>query len=176
MTDNNVAAYIRIGSQSAGFTLPKEREAFKAYMESEKQETENTGTNDTVIYCRTASSGVDGISNALQLDSLRQYGQSMGYSPIAAYCDWNESGITLDRPYLQKLLADIRAGAVKRVIVKDLSRLARNSYHLHELMRLFREHGVELVSVNDGGAVDLDESLVISDMIAQFAIQGRKRR
>jgi len=66
--------------------------------------------NDTVIYCRTASGGVDEIANALQLDSLNQYGQSMGYSPSAAYCDWNESGKTLDRPYLQKLLADVRAG------------------------------------------------------------------
>ena len=47
MTDNNVAVYTRLGVQSDGFTLPKEREAFKAYMESEKHETENTGTNDT---------------------------------------------------------------------------------------------------------------------------------
>jgi len=43
-------------------------------------------------------------------------------------------------------------------------------------MRLFREYGVELVSVNDGGVVDMDEATALSDVMVQLALQGRKRR
>jgi len=105
--------------------------------------------------------GSDGAANSstdiqdLQLDMLHRYGQKMGYDPCVEYCDWNKSGSTLDRPNMQKLLTSIRVGKVKRIIVKDISRLTRNMQHLNELMCLFHEYDVELISVSDNEAVDM---------------------
>ena len=109
--------------------------------------------NNTVLYCRTANSDKSVLES--QLKSLYQYGRMNGYEPNTEYCDWNESGLTLDRPSMQKLLADIRAGEVKRIIVKNLSRFSRNLFHINELNHLFCEHDVEVVSVNDGGVIDM---------------------
>ena len=117
--------------------------------------------SNTVIYCRIANSGVD--VQRQQLEMLNQYSQKMGYMPIQAYCDWNTSGATLDRPYMNRLLSEVRAGEVRRIVVKDLSRLARDFLLTDELFRLFREHDVELVSMNDGGVVNMTEANKLSD-------------
>ena len=117
--------------------------------------------SNTVIYCRTANSGAD--AQEQQLEMLNQYSQKMGYAPIKAYCDWNTSGVTLDRPYMNRLLSEVRAGEVKRVVVKDLARLSRNYLQNDELLNLFREHNVELVSMNDGGVINMTEANKLSD-------------
>jgi len=44
------------------------------------------------------------------------------------------------------------------------------------LLRLFREYGVELISANDGGVVDMEESMVLYGVMAELVKQGRKRR
>ena len=43
------------------------------------------------------------------------------------YIDNGSSGTTFHRPAFQKMLSDIEAGLVNCVIVKDLSRLGRNT-------------------------------------------------
>lgn len=112
---------------------------------------------------------------ALQVVMLNQYAQELGYSPYAAYCDQNESGMTLDRPSMQKLLADIRAGYVQRIIVKDLSRFARTFFHMDDLFCLFREHGIEVISISEGGTVDLMWALGFADAVISLAKKRKKR-
>jgi DNA invertase Pin-like site-specific DNA recombinase len=127
--------------------------------------------SSTVIYCRTANSGVD--EQEQQLKMLNWYSQKMGYVPIKAYCDWNTSGTTLDRPYMNRLLSEVRAGEVRRIVVKDLSRLARNFLLINELFHLFREYDVELVSMNDGGVMNVPEANKLPDAI--WAIIKKQR-
>jgi DNA invertase Pin-like site-specific DNA recombinase len=66
------------------------------------------------------------------------------------YTDNGESGLSLDRPALARLLADVKAGSVKTVLVRDLCRLSRN---FEDTMRLtdniLPKYGVRLVAVND---------------------------
>ena len=45
---------------------------------------------------------------------------------VGTYIDNGLSGMNFDRPDFQRLLADIEAGRIDCVIVKDLSRLGRN--------------------------------------------------
>ena len=108
--------------------------------------------SETVLYCRTANGGMEMINQ--QLESLRQYGKDKGYAIAAEYNDCNMNGTEINRPELQKLLNDIRAGKVKRIIVNDLSRLARNLLLFVELDRLFENNGVELISVKDSDFTD----------------------
>ena len=166
--------YVRVGSKSAGFILPDERKAYNAFMDSLKEKTAEGETKDTVLYCRTANSSTD--INELQLDMLRRYGHKMGYASCTEYCDWNESGLTLNRPNMQKLLTAIRARNVKQIIVKDFPRLTRNMMHAQELICLFHEYDVELVSINDKIAVYSGESTQLCKLITEFTKQKRRRR
>ena len=64
------------------------------------------------------------ITNQLQM--LRYYSKEKGFEIIDEYVDDGYSGTTFDRPDFQRMVADVRAGLVKRVIIKDMSRLGRD--------------------------------------------------
>jgi site-specific DNA recombinase len=63
------------------------------------------------------------------------------------YDDGGISGGSLDRPDLQRLLADIRAGRVDNVVVYKVDRLTRSLTDFAKLVELFDAHGVSFVSV-----------------------------
>ena len=66
------------------------------------------------------------------------------------YIDANHSGSNFNRPAFKQMLADIEAGRVECIIVKDLSRLGREflstSYYIEEY---FPSKKIRFVSVND---------------------------
>lgn len=66
------------------------------------------------------------------------------------YIDANHSGSNFDRPAFKQMLADIDAGRIECIVVKDLSRLGREflstSYYIEEY---FPSKRVRFVSVND---------------------------
>ena len=49
-----------------------------------------------------------------------------GYANIQFYIDDGISGTTFNRAGFQSMIADVESGKVKRVIVKDMSRLGRD--------------------------------------------------
>lgn len=63
------------------------------------------------------------------------------------YDDGAFSGGTMDRPDLQRLLADIRAGKVDIVVVYKVDRLTRSLTDFAKLVELFDTNGVSFVSV-----------------------------
>jgi DNA invertase Pin-like site-specific DNA recombinase len=63
------------------------------------------------------------------------------------YDDGGISGASLDRPDLQRLLDDIRAGRVDTVVVYKVDRLTRSLTDFAKLVELFDAHGVSFVSV-----------------------------
>ncbi len=64
-----------------------------------------------------------------------------------------------DRPAFQRMLAFIRQGSIRTVIVKDLSRFARNYIEAGDyLERIFPMLGVRFISVNDGLDTDSIEN------------------
>jgi site-specific DNA recombinase len=63
------------------------------------------------------------------------------------YDDGGISGGSLDRPDLQRLLADIRTGRVDNVVVYKVDRLTRSLTDFAKLVELFDAHGVSFVSV-----------------------------
>ncbi len=58
------------------------------------------------------------------------------------YDDGGISGASLDRPDMQRLLADIRAGRVDIVVVYKVDRLTRSLTDFAKLVELFDAHGV----------------------------------
>ncbi|MDR1210506.1 MAG: recombinase family protein [Clostridiales bacterium] len=61
----------------------------------------------------------------MQEKVLREHAANCGYGNCVCYRDNGESGATLTRPAMGKLIRHIRDGPVSRVIVPDLARVAR---------------------------------------------------
>ena len=71
-----------------------------------------------------------------------------GWKPVAArYDDGGLSGGTLNRPALQRLLADIDAGKVRMVVVYKIDRLTRSLADFARLVERFDRSGCSFVSV-----------------------------
>ena len=66
------------------------------------------------------------------------------------YIDNGTSGTTFHRPAFQKMLSDIESGLVNCVIVKDLSRLGRNTIDTgYYIEQYFRLRNIRFISVNE---------------------------
>jgi site-specific DNA recombinase len=63
------------------------------------------------------------------------------------YDDGGLSGASLDRPALQKLLADVRADKITIVVVYKVDRLTRSLADFAKLVELFDQQGVSFVSI-----------------------------
>ena len=64
-----------------------------------------------------------------------------------SYDDGGVSGASLDRPALQTLLADVRAGKITTVVVYKVDRLTRSLADFAKLVELFDQFGVSFVSI-----------------------------
>lgn len=76
----------------------------------------------TALYCRLSRDDeLQGDSNSIinQKKILQRYALDHGYKNYRFYIDDGISGTTFNRPGFQQMIADIEAGLVKRVIIKD---------------------------------------------------------
>ena len=111
----------------------------------------------TALYSRLSVGDEDrdgGESNSIQNQKriLEKYCRDHGYTAIRHYDeDDGYSGTNFNRPGFQRMLADIKAGKIKRVVVKDMSRFGRNYLQVGMYTEmLFPEYGVHFIAVNDG--------------------------
>ena len=109
----------------------------------------------TALYERLSQEDkLDGESNSIanQKKILERYCKDHGYTAIRHYDeDDGYSGTNFNRPGFQRMLADIKAGKIKRVIVKDMSRFGRDYLQVGMYTDvLFPEFGVHFIAVNDG--------------------------
>lgn len=123
------------------------------YVRNQSQEDGSEGI--TACYERLSQEDkLDGESNSIinQKKILEKYCRDHGYTAIRHYDeDDGYSGTNFNRPGFQRLLADIKAGKIKRVIVKDMSRFGRNYLQVGMYTEmLFPEYGVHFIAVNDG--------------------------
>ena len=108
----------------------------------------------TALYCRLSRDDeLQGDSNSIinQKKILQKYALDHGWKNIRFYIDDGISGTTFNRPGFQEMIADIEAGIVKRVIIKDMSRLGRDYLQVGMYTEImFPEHDVRFIAVNDG--------------------------
>ena len=101
-----------------------------------------------------------GESNSItnQKQYLEEYAKRQGFSNIRHFTDDGISGTTFEREGFQKLIAEVEAGNVATVIVKDMSRLGRNYLKVGFYTDImFPEKGVRFIAVNNG--VDSETSI-----------------
>ena len=155
MTNNNVISFQPIDS-----ITPLGEETRTAIQKTvmqfyvQKQSQEETVEGITALYERLSQEdGQEGESNSIanQKKILERYARDHGYTGIRHYEDDGYSGTNFNRPGFQQMLADVKAGKISRVIVKDMSRFGRDYLQVGMYTDiLFPDFGVHFVAVNDG--------------------------
>ena len=88
-----------------------------------------------------------GVSLEAQAEKIKAMALVQGAELVDTIVEGGESGKTLNRPGMAKLLALVDKGKVQAVIVAKLDRLTRSVKDLCELLERFERRGVALISV-----------------------------
>ncbi|NPD47301.1 recombinase family protein [Lentimicrobium sp. S6] len=78
-----------------------------------------------------------------------------------------------ERPELEKMISILREGDV--VVVWKLDRLGRSVKHLINLVTMFREKGVEFISINDNMDTTTIHGRLIFSIFALYSVPPKKR-
>lgn len=82
---------------------------------------------------------------------MEKYAKDRGITNYKFYVDDGYSGTNFNRPGFQEMLADIDAGYVDCVIVKDMSRFGRNYLEVGMYTEImFPDKDVRFIAINDG--------------------------
>ena len=108
-------------------------------------------TRKAVGYCRVSSDGQAerGVSLDAQAEKIRAMATVQDAELIEVIVDGGESGKSLSRPGIERLLAMVDRKEVQVVIIAKLDRLTRSVRDLGELLERFQRRGVSLVSVGE---------------------------
>lgn len=85
------------------------------------------------------------------------------------YDDGGFSGGSMERPGLQQLLADVRAGLIDVIVVYKVDRLTRSLADFAKLVELFDEHGVSFVSVTQSFNTTTSMGRLTLNVLLSFA-------
>lgn len=85
------------------------------------------------------------------------------------YDDGGYSGGSIDRPALQQLLEDVKAGKINVVVVYKIDRLTRSLADFAKLVEIFDQHGVSFVSVTQSFNTTTSMGRLTLNVLLSFA-------
>ena len=116
-------------------------------------------TKITALYERLSRDDeLQGPSNSIlnQQAFLEDYAQRNGFTNIRHFTDDGVSGTTFDRDGFKAMIAEVEAGNVSTIIVKDMSRFGRDYLKVGFYTDvMFRDKGIRFIAVNNG--IDSDK-------------------
>ena len=108
----------------------------------------------TALYERLSRDDeLQGESNSItnQKHFLEDYARKNGFVNIRHFIDDGVSGTTFDREGFQSMIAEVEAGNVAVIIVKDMSRFGRDYLKVGFYTEvMFKEKGVRFIAINNG--------------------------
>lgn len=106
----------------------------------------------TAIYARLSREGQKKETIETQIEEVRNYIQSRSvFELVDVYADDGYSGTNFQRPEFERLMEDLRNRRINCIVVKDLSRFAREHIGAEDyLNNIFPFLGVRFIAVNDG--------------------------
>src|SRR5262245_57284683 len=128
------------------------------------------------IYTRKSTDeGLDRDFNSL--DAQREAGEAYVTSQAGngwvllpdRYDDGGFSGGTLERPALQRLLEEVRAGRIQKIVCYKIDRLSRSLLDFARLAEVFEEHGTGIVSVTQQLDTATSYGRLTLNMLLSFA-------
>lgn len=123
------------------------------------------------LYPRVSShEQVEGYSIGEQIERLTKYCEAMEWEIYKIYTDPGYSGGNTDRPGLQEMIKDVRAGKVQKVVVYKLDRLSRSQKDTMLLIEdEFLAHGVDFVSMSENFDTSTPFGRAMIGILAVFA-------
>jgi len=91
----------------------------------------------------------DSISIKHQREILEKFAKNNGFSNISHFVDDGVSGTTFQRDDWQRLIAEVEAGNVSVLCVKDMSRMGRDHVQVGLYLEMFRKKGVRFIAVEN---------------------------
>lgn len=136
----------------------------------------NPQVRHCAIYTRKSSEeGLEQDFNSLdaQREACLAYITSQkaeGWTAVKTeYSDGGFSGGNIERPGLQKLLEDIRAGKVNIIVVYKIDRLTRSLMDFTKLVEIFDQHQVTFVSVTQSFNTTTSMGRLTLNILLSFA-------
>lgn len=130
----------------------------------------------TLGYARVSTDGQaeSGLGLDAQETRVRAFAAAYGHDLAALIIDAGQSAKSLARPGVRELIDQVRAGKVARVIVAKLDRLTRSTRDLQNLLELFEQHRVALVSVAETLDTETAAGRLVLNVMAAVASWERE--
>ena len=132
--------------------------------------------NNVCIYMRLSKDDGDkaeseSISNQRKL--LKRYAEDIGIKINKEYVDDGYSGTNFNRPKFKEMISDVKLKKIDTIIVKDLSRFARESVEASEYIeKFFPEHDVRFIAVLDNIDTYLDS---LANVLIEFKLYNNQK-
>ena len=126
----------------------------------------------TALYIRvsTDAQAEEGYSVDAQTEKLIKYCEIQEYSYKELYIDGGWSGSNLDRPEIKRLISDIEAEKICRVIVFKLDRISRSQKDMLFLLEdVFIPNNVDFISLNESLDTSTPYGKAMIGILAAFA-------
>lgn len=130
------------------------------------------------LYSRvsTQEQAVNGYSIEEQHERMTKYCEAMGWEAYKAYTDAGYSGATIERPALQRMIKDVEAGKVDKVLVYKLDRLSRSQLDtLYLIEKIFLANNVDFVSMSENFDTATPFGRAMIGILAVFAQLEREQ-
>lgn len=130
---------------------------------------------DLYIRVSTTEQAEEGYSVEEQTAKLQAYCVAMGFKINRVAVDPGYSGASLDRPGIREIVADVKKGRCKKVIVWKLDRLSRSQKDTLVLLEdVFFPNGCAFVSLNENFDTATPIGRCIVGVLAAFAQMERE--
>ena len=122
------------------------------------------------IYARQSVDKKDSVSIEAQIEACKKKCDG----DVLEYKDKGYSGKNTERPQLQKLLKDIEAGIIQKVVIYKIDRISRNVKDFHILADFLQSNNCDIVSATEPIDTTSIYGEAMMSMLAVFADLERK--
>lgn len=140
----------------------------------------NNNQDGTMVRCvaytrKSTDDGLDSDFNSLdaQREACEAYVASQRHEGWVLlpdhYDDGGFTGANMDRPALQRLMADIKAGRIDMVLIYKLDRLSRSLLDFAKLIEFFEQHGVSFTSITQNFSSNTAMGRLTMHVLLSFA-------
>ena len=136
--------------------------------------------NNVVAYCRVSTEKTDQLNSfKAQKDFFAEYAKINGLNLVHIYADEGISGTkTKNRKEFNQMMRDSEAGMFNTVLVKDISRLARNTVDLLQSIRKLKALNIDtrFITANMATLGESEFMLTIFGALAQEESANMSKR
>lgn len=115
-------------------------------------------------YCRVSTekeAQIDSLEK--QIEFFNEFTQKNGYELYKLYADEGISGKQIKhRKQFQAMMQDAKAKKFERVVVKDVSRFARNTVDLLQSIRELKSYGIQVDFLNNGEVMEGGSEFILT--------------